>query len=154
MQFKTFAEEIGANKFVSTCTSHIQVFDAFNRADAAAPSDAFGKALAEGGGASMSNSKTPKGASTSTVQSADSANFKRVGKAAAVMARSNGGVPTKSNGSSSGVTKSVSKSGNNLIGNALLSELMAAKRSKKAKPGASAQGVAHARSMPADGEKK
>ena len=153
MQFQTFAEEIGANKFVSMCTSHIQVFDAINRVDAA-PSDAFGKALAEGGKAPSSSNKTAKSASTSTGQSADSANFKRVGKAAAAMARSNSGMSNKSNGSGSGVTKSVSKSGSNLIGNALLSELMAAKSSKKAKPGVSAQGVAYARSMPVDGEKK
>ena len=135
------------------CTSHIQVFDAINRADAA-PSDAFGKALAEGGGVPSSSNKTPKSASTSTVQNADSANFNRVGKAAAAMARSNSGISSKSNGSGRGVTKSVSKSSSELIGNALLSELMAAKSSKKAKPGVSAQGVAYARSMPVDGEKK
>lgn len=153
MQFKTFAEEIGAKKFVSICTSHIQVFDVINRADAA-PSDAFGKALAKVGGALSTSNKTPKSASTSTVQSTDSANFKRVGKAAAAMARSNSGVTNKSNGSGNGAAKSASKSGSSLLGNALLSELMAAKSSKKARPGASAQGVAYARSMPVDGEKK
>lgn len=150
MQFKSFAQEIGATKFVTMCASHIQVFDAVNRAGAA-PSDAFGKALAEGGGSSSSRNEAPKNVSTSVVQSADSANFKRVGKAAAAMARSNSGASNKSNGSSVGGTKSVSKSGGSLIGNTLLSELMAAKSSKKAKAGASAQGVACARSMPKEG---
>ena len=137
---------------MSMCSSHIQVFDAVNRAGAA-PSDAFGKALAEDGASSSSSNKTSDKVSTSVVQSADSANFKRVGKAAAVMARSNSGASNKSNGSSIGRTKPVSKSGgtSSLLGNTLLSELMAAKSSKKAKTGASAQGVACARSMPKEG---
>ena len=137
------------------CTAHIEVFKAANRASASPP-DAFGKALAEGGKASpaTSSDKTPKSGRTSAAHAFDSVDYKKVGKAAAVMAnvkRSNSGESSKSNGSKVSGSKAV-KSGSRSLGNALLSELMAAKSSKKkAKAGTSAQsGVAYARSMPVE----
>jgi hypothetical protein len=111
-----------------TCNAHIGVFNAANRADAA-PSDAFGKALAEGEAPlPTSNRSSPK--NTSATHTSDSAAFQKMGKAAAAMA--NAKRSNKSNGNNTSGTKSVSKSSSSL-GSALLSELMAAKVVKKPK---------------------
>jgi len=152
-KFKSFAEEAGATKLVTVCTAHIEVYKAANRAGAS-PSDAFGKALAGAEEPSSGSNKAPKNDSTSAARTSDSADHKKVGKAAAAMAnvkRSNSGESSKSNGSNVSGAKAI-KSGGTSLGSALLSELMAARSSmKKAKAGTLAQsGVGNARSTPVE----
>ena len=153
LQFKSFAEEAGATKLVTVCTAHIEVYKAANGAGAS-PSDAFGKALAGAEEPSSGSKNALKNDGTSAARTSDSVDYKKVGKAAAVMAnvkRSNSGESSKSNGSNVSGAKAI-KSGGTSLGSALLSELMAARSSmKKAKAGMLAQsGAGNDRSTPVE----